>query len=108
MFVDGELDFSGAANRFDGARELGDDAVPSAPEHSSPMFLDQPVNGLTMRPERRKRPFLVPACQTAETSRVGGEDGGQSAVNAIQGVTLLPTISKHPNGNGAWWGGAPN
>ena len=57
------------------------------------MLLDQLIDSLTMRPERRKRPLLVPACQAAETSRVGGEDGGQSAVNAIQGVTP-PAISK--------------
>jgi hypothetical protein len=32
------------------------------------MFLDQPVNDLTIRPQRRKRPFLVSACRTAETT----------------------------------------
>ena len=86
LFVHFELDFDSAPNRFDRARELGDDAVPSAPEHPSLMSLDQPVNDLTMRPQGRNRSFLVSASQPAIANCVGGKDSGQSAVNAIQGV----------------------
>ena len=88
LSVEFELDLGRAPNRLHGAGELGDDAVASAPEHPPLMLRNQPVNDLAMRPQGRKRPFLVPACQTAVTNCIGGEDGGHSALNAIQGATL--------------------
>ena len=88
--VEFELDFGGAPNRFHRARELGDDAVASAPEHPSLMLLNQSVNDLAMRPEGRKCPLLVPAYQPAITNCIGGKDGGHSALNAIQGHRTLP------------------
>jgi hypothetical protein len=83
VLVDLELNFGGAADRFDGARELGDDAVPRTSEDAPLMLRDQAVEDLAMRLERGQSPFLVPANEPAIADHISREDGSHSALNAI-------------------------
>jgi hypothetical protein len=49
------------------------------------MLSDQAVDDRAMRPQRRKRRFLILTDQPAVTDHIGGQDSSHPALKAIRG-----------------------
>ena len=67
------LDLDGAANGFDDAGELGDDAVPRIGEDVTFMRCDRLFHRRTIDTERGGRGFLVTLRMTAIACHIGSE-----------------------------------
>ena len=74
------MDFGGAGDRVDHARELDQHAVARELDDAALVLGDLAVCHLApMRLERGQRPGLVVAHQPAVADHVGGKDRGQSS-----------------------------
>ena len=85
------LDRDAAAHRVDNAAELGQQTVAGGLDDAPGMLGDLVVDQLAaMRFEACQRAFLIVADQPAVAGNIGGENGGQTPLNALLGHWAAP------------------
>jgi hypothetical protein len=75
--------FSGASDRLDRARELGNDTVARATEHTPITGPDQLIDNTAIGFKGSERGFLILAHELGVPNRIGGQDSGKLTLNAF-------------------------
>ena len=75
------LDLDAAADRFDGGRELGQDAVAGGADDAPVVARDQRVHRRPVRRQGMEGRLLVRGHETAVTGDIGAEDGGEPTLD---------------------------
>ena len=84
------LDLEGAADRANGAGELGEQIVARGVDHPSAKRVDQALDFAAMGPKREDRGLVVVVHQPAVADPIGAQNGRQPAIQGLRGHLQLP------------------